>query len=101
MIVSKKNLKFIAIGVLVFVAYKMYAKKSSPLAKADVPNSESESKDVKLQITQPYYSEKECNTKHMQWKKFSMTARFSSAEAMEQSKRRMLGECYSTYGQRK
>ena len=89
MIVSKKNLKFIAIGVLVFVAYKMYAKKSSPLAKADIPNK-------------PYTpSAEECKKKHMEWKKFSMTARFVSAEAMEQEKRAMLGACYDSYGQRR
>jgi len=89
MIVSKKNLKFLAIGVLVLVAYKMYSKKPSPLAKADVPNK-------------PYTpSAEECKKKHMEWKKFSMTGSFASGEAKEEKKRNMLGACYDSYGQRR
>ena len=82
--ISNNQVKILVAGVLIFVAYKMYSKSNNSAPKS---------------ATSP--SLEECKEKHIAWKKFSMTARFVSAEAMEEEKKKMLGECYDSYGQRR
>ena len=77
--VSKKNLTYIAIGVLVLFAYKMYGKKkkteTSEVNSAEAP-------------TKPYGCKERLERANYK----AMTSRFVSAEAREEMFKDTLGE---------
>ena len=83
--VSKKNLTYIAIGVLVLFAYKMYGKKKK------TETSENSSLEAP---TKPYG----CKERLERAKNKAMTTRFVSNEAREEMYKTTLGEeCYKLY----